>query len=71
VSAYPEALRWCLGTLSETHRKLVLDRYQTGHSLADCASRHGRTENSLKVTLHRIRVALRRCISRRLQSEPT
>ena len=70
VDLYPEALRCCLGRLSAAHRRLILDRYQMGRSLADCARRSGRTENSLKVTLHRIRITLRRCISRRLQSEP-
>lgn len=65
-----EALRNCLGRLSDSHRGMILDRYQSGRSLKDCAKRFNRSENGLKVTLHRIRIELRRCISHQLGTHP-
>ncbi len=64
---YPEALRKCLALLSDKHRGLILERYEQGHSLKGCAERSGRSEGGLKVTLHRIRIELRRCITRQIQ----
>lgn len=65
----PDALHSCLSQLSKSHRRLILERYQSGCSIKDCAERFGRSEAGLRVTLHRIRIALRQCIDRHHQSE--
>lgn len=70
VQSQPEALQHCLGRLSAPHRRLILDRYQAGRTIKDCAERAGRSEQGLRVTLHRIRIALRLCMDRQLQTDP-
>lgn len=66
-SAAPQAaLRVCLDRMRAADRDLLLRHYEGGESLADCATRLGRTAGSLKVALFRLRAALRRCISDRL-----
>lgn len=60
------ALRMCLQNLRQMDRDLVLSHYEEGETLAECAKRCGRTAGTLKVTLFRLRAALRRCISDRL-----
>ena len=64
-----DALRKCLANLGEEHRRLILARYQQGLSFRECASRFHRSEAGLRVTLHRLKTALRRCIVK--QSEAT
>ncbi len=64
--AHQYALRLCLDKLRAIDRDLVLSHYEEGQSLAECAKRSGRTAGTLKVTLFRLRAALRRCISDRL-----
>lgn len=63
------ALRQCLERLRSSDRELLLSHYEGEQSLAECASRMGRTAGSLKVALFRLRAALRRCISDRLVNE--
>jgi len=70
VQSQPEALQHCLGRLSAPHRRLILDRYQSDRSIKDCAESVGRSEQGLRVTLHRIRIALRSCMDRYLQNHP-
>ena len=70
IKMYSVELRNCLNGLSSKHRRLILDRYQAGQSLKDCAKRFGRSEVGLRVTLHRLRITLRRCINKHLQTEP-
>lgn len=60
------ALRMCLEKLRPVDRDLILNHYEGGESLAECAQRSGTTAGTLKVTLFRIRAVLRRCISDRL-----
>lgn len=60
------ALRECLGKLRESDRLLLLSHYQHERSLKKCAQIFGRTVNSLKVALFRLRGNLRRCIQSRL-----
>lgn len=60
------ALRMCLERLRPVDRNLILSHYEDGNTLAECAQRSGTTAGTLKVTLFRLRVALRRCISDRL-----
>lgn len=56
------ALRKCLAKLGGSDRLAVIYYYQHGKSLAECEQILGRSPNSLKVSLCRIRGALRRCI---------
>lgn len=70
VQSQPEALQQCLGRLSAPHRRLILDRFQAGRTIKDCAERAGRSEQGLRVTLHRIRIALRLCMDGQLQTDP-
>jgi RNA polymerase sigma-70 factor (ECF subfamily) len=60
------ALAICLGRLRQHDRDLLLSYYEDGKSLAQCAAHSGRTAGALKVTLFRLRTALRRCITDRL-----
>lgn len=70
IDSMPDSLRRCLGKLSESHRQLLLERYSKGRSLKECAERFDRSESGLKVTLHRLRVSLRRCISKYSPGNP-
>jgi RNA polymerase sigma-70 factor (ECF subfamily) len=56
------ALEHCLGKLGEKHRELVMVRYTRGKSLIEHAQGSGTTAESLRVTLHRIRQTLKRCV---------
>jgi RNA polymerase sigma-70 factor, ECF subfamily len=67
--ARAEALRGCLARLSPKHRCLVLERYADGRTTEECAARLGRPAASLRVTLHRLRASLRRCLLRQLGEE--
>lgn len=69
AGALHAALRLCLERLRPVDRDLVLSHYEEGRSLARCAELSGRSVNSLKVTLFRLRAALRRCITDRLAVE--
>ena len=57
-----EALKQCLDTLSPEHRRLVIERYGEGYSVEECAERNRRSPGGLRVTLHRLRQSLRRCL---------
>lgn len=60
------ALEQCIGRLRESDRELLDHRYFSKGTLEDFAARCGRPPESLKVTLFRIRAALRKCISSEL-----
>jgi RNA polymerase sigma-70 factor (ECF subfamily) len=62
-----EALRICLDRLRTEDRMLILNRYIGEHNLDQLEQKSGRKKDSLKVSLHRIRTALRICMSRRIQ----
>ena len=57
------ALDRCLGRLGESERELIDHRYFSKETLDEFAARCGRPADSLKVTLFRIRAALRKCIN--------
>lgn len=57
------ALENCLSRLSDDQRELVEHRYYSESNLADFAERCGRPVESLRVSLVRIRAALRKCIA--------
>lgn len=63
------ALRTCLAKLRDSERLLVLSHHQHERSLRECAAIFGRSAESLKVSLVRIRAALRRCIKSQLALE--
>ena len=55
----------CIQALRPEDRGLVLRRYLAGVTPRQLANELGRTSNSVRVSLHRIRVMLRHCIRRR------
>ena len=63
------ALDECMARLKQEDRDLLLEHYELGDSLAECAERTGRTVNSLKVAFFRLRAGLRRCIRDRIAIE--
>lgn len=64
-----DALRFCLQRLNPGDKGLVLRRYLDEMSLGNLAKDVGRTKESLKVSLHRIRTLLKTCINRRLKAQ--
>lgn len=64
-----DALRFCLDRLRAEDRNLILKRYIDDHNLEKLAREVGRTKDSLKVSLHRIRAALRACMRRKIHLE--
>ena len=69
ANADVSALQNCLGKLRDQDRILVLSHHQHKKSLRECGEIFKRTPESLKVSLVRIRAALRRCISSQLALE--
>lgn len=63
-----EALTSCLAKLKDSERKLILHRYFKRAPLAEYAAEVGRSLGGLKVTLHRIRGSLQKCIEANIQS---
>lgn len=57
----------CIEGLRPEDRGLVLRRYLAGATPARLAEELGRTSNSVRVSLHRIRGILRHCIRRRAE----
>lgn len=68
-SAKLSALRLCMAKLRDSDRLVVINHYQHEKSLAECGVVLGRTKESLKVSLFRIRASLRRCIKSHLALE--
>lgn len=62
-----ESLRFCLDRLRAEDRMLILNRYIADQNLERLANETGRNKDSLKVSLHRIRTALKVCMNRKLQ----
>lgn len=60
-------LRDCIERLSPAGRDLVDAHYFQGHKLAAIAERQGREEGAVRVMLHRVRKALRECMSKKLE----
>ncbi len=66
---FREALRPCLGTLSDGNRDLIERRYFRAMSIADIAREVDRTASAVKVALLRSRRHLSECIQRRMLAE--
>ncbi len=64
------ALRECVGLLSGTARELVRRYYGEGLSLGALGAALGRTPESLKVSLFKIRARLRKCVEEKLRGSP-
>ncbi|MCH7228906.1 sigma-70 family RNA polymerase sigma factor [Haloferula sp. A504] len=58
-----EALRKCLGRLRDKERELINHRYFSNDGLEAFAEKRGQSVETLRVTLFRIRAALRKCIT--------
>ena len=61
-----DALRECLTKLKPQDRQLLMHRYSSPGGLEEYAARVDRSLGGLKVTLHRLRSALRVCMQRQL-----
>lgn len=59
------ALRVCVGELPPASRVMIDGYYGAGAGLADLGRKLGRTADSLKVSLFKIRARLRECVERR------
>ncbi len=57
------ALETCLGRLQQPERGLIDHRYFSGSTLDEYATKCGRPVESLRVSLFRIRAALKNCIT--------
>ncbi len=62
------ALDGCIGKLSDRHRELVRRRYRDGAPVQVIAGEVAKSPATLAVLLHRIRVALARCVERAMES---
>lgn len=69
VEGLSSALERCLGKLSPNNRGMIIDRYQRGLSYRQCSEKWRRSEGGLRVTLHRIRATLRKCLTRELKED--
>lgn len=69
LDARMEALKKCLGRLREQDRELIEHRYFKREPLVGFAKKRGQSEETLRVTLFRIRAGLKKCISGELNTE--
>jgi len=63
------ALAHCMEKLSAANRDLLMTRYGGSQSIESLAEESGRSAAVLRVTLHRVRAMLRKCVSDRVQME--
>jgi RNA polymerase sigma-70 factor (ECF subfamily) len=64
-----EALEHCLKRVPDEMLAMLEMRYNADMSPPEIAARTGRSVSAVKVSLHRVRLALRSCIERRLGRE--
>lgn len=62
-----DALRSCMSKMREVDRELLLERYWHQTRLQDFAVTTGRSVGGLRVSLFRLRTALKRCIEHNLE----
>lgn len=65
-----EALRECMGKLSERHRRVIDLRYSRHKSSEQIASQVGGSAEAVDAMLYRIRMALRECIANFMEARP-
>jgi RNA polymerase sigma-70 factor (ECF subfamily) len=63
LAARMEALKKCLTRLKESERQLIEHRYLSDSNLDKFSEKSGRSVDSLRVTLFRIRAGLKKCIT--------
>lgn len=63
------ALAFCMKKLSPRNLDLLMTRYGGSKTIEAVAEESGRSAAVLRVTLHRVRASLRKCVSDRLQME--
>lgn len=63
------ALRQCLEKVPAEERQLLIGRYQKHGAIKEAARESGRSAAALRGTLHRLRIALRRCVEVELKQE--
>ena len=61
-----EALNFCYEKLSDAERRIIMQRYTPGETLADLAQQENRPVDSIYQSIRRIRHRLTECIRRRL-----
>ena len=66
---YVEAMRKCLGKLSERHRSFLDMRYAQAKSRSEMASHWEIAQDSVKSLLRRLRAALAKCVRKELELE--
>jgi RNA polymerase sigma-70 factor (ECF subfamily) len=64
-----QALRKCLELLRPEQMELLKARYERSETIEDFANRLGRSVGGMRVTLHRLRKSLKKCIEQRLGRE--
>ena len=64
-----DALEGCLKKLNSSELKLIKTRYAADTTLKTYADSTGKSAGSLRVTLHRIREKLRKCVSFQLETQ--
>ena len=64
--AYLRALEGCMAKLDDEHREMISWRYSAGKSLQALAERRGETPGALRISLMRIRRALRQCVEQQI-----
>lgn len=64
------ALEVCIQKLKPADQQLLNHRYHTEGTLADFANEHQQSVGALRVTLHRIRASLKRCIEAKKNIQP-
>ncbi|MDG2169311.1 MAG: sigma-70 family RNA polymerase sigma factor [Opitutales bacterium] len=69
LSDHQHALQKCIQKLRPNHRELLHHRYFEKTTLESYSATAGRSVGVLKVTLHRIRNNLQRCIEKQLKLE--
>ncbi len=69
LEAQREALNYCMKKLRPADRELLSARYTSHHEMDRFALESGRSRPSLRVSLGRLRSALRRCIQQRMALE--
>jgi len=64
-----KALRGCLESLREEDRVLLRNRYSGKNTLRAYAEETGRSEAGIRVSLHRLRKALKACVEAKVNRE--
>ena len=68
--AYLNALEDCKSKLTDAQRALIDYRYTPGYSIEAYSMKTGRAASALRVSLMRIRAALRACVEKSLDQNP-